>query len=63
MRAGAVLCAVIGHHWRVDDSSTSDETLLRCTRCGYQHLAAPEATDNQVRGGLIDPIDQSIGPQ
>jgi hypothetical protein len=47
----------------VDDSSTSDETLLRCTRCGYQHLAAPEAADNQVGGGLIDPVDQSIGPQ
>jgi hypothetical protein len=42
-----LLCAVIGHKWRVDES-TGIEPVLCCTRCGRKQLA-PNATGFGVR--------------
>jgi hypothetical protein len=39
MRMGAVLCAVIGHRWHVDETSTDSEAVIRCERCDRRQLA------------------------
>jgi hypothetical protein len=36
---GAVLCAVVGHRWHVDETSTDSEAVLRCERCHRRELA------------------------
>jgi len=47
-----LLCAVTGHRWQVSDSSAKDETVLRCTRCGKEHLPSPGTSGTPVsRGG------------
>lgn len=47
-----LLCAVTGHRWRVDDSSTGEEMVFRCTRCGKQHHGVPGGASADVsRGG------------
>ena len=48
MRVGALLCAVVGHKWHVDEASTEIEPVLRCGRCGRKQLA-PNATGFGVR--------------
>jgi hypothetical protein len=36
---GAVLCAVVGHRWHVDETSTDSEAVICCGRCHRRQLA------------------------
>jgi len=57
-----LLCAVTGHRWQVSDSSTDDETDLRCTRCGKQRVASPGTPGGHVNrsGSFPDAAAMSI---
>jgi hypothetical protein len=57
-----LLCVVAGHRWRVGESSTNEETDLRCTRCGKQHVAAPGTPGGYVNrsGSFPDASAMSI---
>jgi hypothetical protein len=48
MGAGVVICAVIGHAWHVDETSSDSEAVLCCSRCHRRQLA-PNATGFGVR--------------
>ena len=48
MRAGAVLCAVVGHRWHTVADADEVEPVLECGRCGRKQLA-PNATGFGVR--------------
>jgi hypothetical protein len=62
MRIGLVLCAVTGHRWRVDETSTDSEAHIRCGRCGRVQLA-PEGTALDRRLDAQAREDRSIGPR
>ena len=61
MKLGVVLCAVIGHRWRVDETSTGVETMICCNRCGArQH--APEGSVFNRRLEAETGSDRAVGP-
>jgi hypothetical protein len=61
MRWGAVLCAVIGHRWRVDETSTEPETMICCSRCDLRQLA-PEGSAFGRRIEAETGADRAVGP-
>jgi hypothetical protein len=61
MRLGVVLCAVIGHRWRVDETSTEPEAVICCGRCGRRQLA-PEASAFERRIEAEAGADRKVGP-
>jgi hypothetical protein len=61
MRLGVVLCAVIGHRWRVDETSTEPETMICCGRCGTRQPApAGSAFDRRIEAKTG--ADRAVGP-
>jgi hypothetical protein len=62
MRIGVVLCAVIGHRWHVDETSTDTEAHIGCERCGRDQLA-PDGTAFGRRLDAQSREDRSIGPR
>jgi len=61
MGLGVILCAVIGHRWRVDEASTDPEAVICCKRCGRRQLA-PEGTAFSRRLDAETKRDRSVGP-
>jgi hypothetical protein len=60
MVAGSLICALLGHKWRVDES-TEVEPVLCCERCGRKTLApAGSAFENRV--GAETARDRALGP-
>jgi hypothetical protein len=59
---GGVICAVIGHRWRVDETSTDSEAHIRCGRCGRVQLV-PDGTAFGRRLDAQTREDRSIGPR
>jgi hypothetical protein len=60
MVAGLLICVVLGHKWRVDES-TEAEPVLCCDRCGRKTLApAGSAFENRV--GAEATRDRALGP-
>lgn len=60
MVAGFLICALLGHKWRVDES-TEVEPVLCCDRCGRKTLApAGSAFGNRV--GAETARDRALGP-
>jgi len=57
-----LLCVVTGHRWSVSDTSTSEETDLRCTRCGKQQVATPGTPGGYVNrsGSFTDAAAMSL---
>jgi hypothetical protein len=61
MRVGVILCAVVGHRWRVDETSTDTEAHIRCARCDRVQLA-PDGTAFDRRLDAQTGQDRSVGP-
>jgi hypothetical protein len=61
MRAGVILCAVIGHRWHVDETSTEVEPVIRCDRCGATEIA-PDSTAFGRRLEAETRADRALGP-
>jgi hypothetical protein len=60
MVAGFLICAVLGHKWRVDES-TEAEPVLCCDRCGRKTLAPTgSAFGNRVDAEAAR--DRAVGP-
>ncbi len=60
MVAGFLICAVLGHTWRVDES-TEAEPVLCCERCGRETLV-PEGSAFGNRVGAEAARDSALGP-
>jgi hypothetical protein len=61
MRLGVVLCSVVGHRWRVDETSTEHEAVIRCDRCGRRQLApAGSAFGRRIEAEAG--ADRAVGP-
>jgi hypothetical protein len=61
MRLGVVLCAVIGHRWRIDETSTGPEPVMCCLRCGRRELP-PEGSAFNRRIEAKTGADRAVGP-
>jgi len=61
MRAGVVLCSIVGHRWHVDETSTDPEPIICCDRCGAKELA-PDSTAFGRRLSAQAGRDRSVGP-
>jgi hypothetical protein len=61
MGLSAIACAVIGHRWRIDETSTDSEAHIRCMRCGRRQLPAP-GTAFEQRLGVETSRDRAVGP-
>ena len=60
MVAGFLICALIGHKWRVDDS-TELEPVFCCDRCGRKTLA-PSGSAFSKRVDAETARDRAVGP-
>jgi hypothetical protein len=61
VRPGVVLCAVIGHRWHVDESSTEPDPVICCDRCGRRQLAQTTSAFNR-RIAAKTGNDRAVGP-
>jgi hypothetical protein len=62
MPISATLCAVLGHKWRIDDTVTGSEPIVRCGRCG-KHEIAPEGSEfTRCRDTETKAASWRIGP-
>jgi hypothetical protein len=61
MRAGVLLCSILGHRWHVDETSTDSEGHLLCSRCGSRQLL-PEDTAFGRRIAAEAGEDRAVGP-
>jgi hypothetical protein len=60
MRLGVVLCAVVGHRWRIDETSTEPEAVMCCLRCGRRQLT-PEGSAFDRRIAAKTGADRAVG--
>jgi hypothetical protein len=61
MHWGVVLCSVVGHRWRVDETTTGPEIVICCPRCGARQLApAGSAFDRRIEAETG--ADRAVGP-
>jgi hypothetical protein len=61
MRPGVLLCAIVGHRWRIDEASTEPEALMFCPRCGRRQLP-PDGTAFDRRIAAKTGADRAVGP-
>jgi hypothetical protein len=61
MQLKAIVCAVVGHRWHVDELSQEFEPVFRCARCGSTQLA-PNATGFDGRVAAQTKGDRWVGP-
>ena len=61
MKPGVILCAVLGHRWHVDETSTEVEAVICCDRCGAKQLA-PDGTVFGRRVSAEATRDRALGP-
>ena len=61
MDAVKLLCAVLGHRWHVDETSTEIEPVLLCGRCGARQLA-PAGSGYGNRVAAKARRDSTLGP-
>ena len=56
-----LLCAIVGHKWRVDEDSTEVEPVLCCARCGRKTLV-PSGSAFSNRVDAETARDRAVGP-